>query len=66
MTLSDSGWHAGRCGARLVARANRPRPRGIQGDEVRVSSKKRDDLQGVIAILKKAVLDVAFQFVNYR
>ena len=38
----------------------------IQGDEVRVSSKKRDDLQAVIAMLKDADLDVALQFVNYR
>jgi cyclic-di-GMP-binding protein len=38
----------------------------IQGDEVRVTSKKRDDLQEVIAMLKKADLDVALQFVNYR
>ena len=38
----------------------------IQGDEVRVSSKKRDDLQAVIAMLKQADLDVALQFVNYR
>ena len=38
----------------------------IQGDEVRVSSKKHDDLQAVIAMLKKPDLDVALQFVNYR
>ena len=38
----------------------------IQGDEVRVTSKKRDDLQAVIALLKQADLDVALQFVNYR
>jgi hypothetical protein len=38
----------------------------IQGEEVRVTSKKRDDLQAVIAMLKKADLDVALQFVNYR
>jgi uncharacterized protein YajQ (UPF0234 family) len=38
----------------------------IQGDEVRVSSKKRDDLQAVIALLKNSDLDVALQFVNYR
>ena len=38
----------------------------IQGDEVRVSSKNRDDLQAVIALLKNADLDVALQFVNYR
>jgi cyclic-di-GMP-binding protein len=38
----------------------------IQGDEIRVSSKKRDDLQTIIALLKQADLDVALQFVNYR
>ena len=38
----------------------------IQGDEVRVSSKSRDDLQATMAILKGSDLDVALQFVNYR
>jgi cyclic-di-GMP-binding protein len=38
----------------------------IQGDQLRVSSKKRDDLQAVIALLKDAKVDVALQFVNYR
>ena len=38
----------------------------IQGDEIRVSSKKRDDLQEVIALLKGADLEVALQLVNYR
>jgi uncharacterized protein YajQ (UPF0234 family) len=38
----------------------------VQGDELRVSSKKRDDLQAVIALLKGKDLDVALQFVNYR
>ncbi|TNY38856.1 YajQ family cyclic di-GMP-binding protein [Thermomonospora catenispora] len=38
----------------------------IQGDELRVSSKKKDDLQQVIALLKGKDLDVALQFVNYR
>ena len=38
----------------------------IQGDQLRVSSKKKDDLQAVIALLKGADLDVALQFVNYR
>jgi cyclic-di-GMP-binding protein len=38
----------------------------IQGDEIRVSSKKRDDLQAVQALLRNANLDVALQFVNYR
>ena len=38
----------------------------ITGDELRVSSKSRDDLQAVIGLLKDADLDVALQFVNYR
>ncbi|QPL05788.1 MULTISPECIES: YajQ family cyclic di-GMP-binding protein [Actinomyces] len=38
----------------------------IQGDEVRVSSKSRDDLQAVIALLKGLDVDAALQFVNYR
>jgi cyclic-di-GMP-binding protein len=38
----------------------------IQGDELRVSSKSRDDLQSIIALLKEQDLDVALQFVNYR
>ncbi len=38
----------------------------IQGEEVRVSSKKRDDLQTVIALLKQSDVGVALQFVNYR
>jgi cyclic-di-GMP-binding protein len=38
----------------------------IQGDEIRVSSKKRDDLQAIQALLRGSDLDVALQFVNYR
>ncbi len=38
----------------------------IQGDELRVTGKSRDDLQAVIALLKGQDLDVALQFVNYR
>jgi uncharacterized protein YajQ (UPF0234 family) len=38
----------------------------IQGDELRVSSKSRDDLQQLIALLKGKDLDVDLQFVNYR
>ena len=38
----------------------------IQGEEIRVSSKKRDDLQAVQALLRGADLEVALQFVNYR
>jgi uncharacterized protein YajQ (UPF0234 family) len=38
----------------------------ITGDEVRVTSKSRDDLQDVIALLRAADLDFALQFTNYR
>jgi len=38
----------------------------VQGDELRVTSKKRDDLQTVIALVKEQDLDFAVQFVNYR
>ena len=38
----------------------------IQGDELRVSSKSRDDLQEVINLLKSSDLDVDLQFINYR
>ena len=38
----------------------------IQGDELRVTSKSRDDLQATMALLKGADLDVDLQFVNFR
>jgi uncharacterized protein YajQ (UPF0234 family) len=38
----------------------------IQGDELRVSSKSRDDLQSIIGLLKGADLPVDLQFTNYR
>jgi uncharacterized protein YajQ (UPF0234 family) len=45
-------------------------PKGVssqtQGDAVRVSAKKRDDLQAVIALLKGKDLGVPLQFTNFR
>ena len=38
----------------------------IQGDELRVQSKSRDDLQATMALLKGKDLDIALQFVNMR
>ena len=38
----------------------------IQGDQLRVSAKKKDDLQEVIALLKGKDFDFALQFTNYR
>lgn len=45
-------------------------PKGVssqtQGESVRVSSKKRDDLQAVMALLKGADLEIPLQFNNFR
>ena len=45
-------------------------PKGVssqnQGDSIRVSAKKRDDLQGVIAMLKAEDVGIPLQFQNFR
>ena len=38
----------------------------IQGDQLRVSAKKKDDLQAVISLLKESDFGIALQFINYR
>ena len=38
----------------------------IQGDQLRVTAKKKDDLQAVIAMLKQEDFGIALQFSNYR
>ena len=38
----------------------------IQGDAVRVSGAKKDDLQAAIQLVRKAVSDVPLQYVNFR
>ncbi len=38
----------------------------IQGEQVRVTGKKRDDLQAVMAYLKAADIDLPLQFNNFR
>ncbi len=38
----------------------------IQGDKVRVTGKKRDDLQGVMALLKESDIDMPLQYNNFR
>lgn len=38
----------------------------IQGEQVRVTGKKRDDLQEIIQMLKNSKLDLPLQFVNFR
>jgi hypothetical protein len=38
----------------------------IQGDELRVSGKKRDQLQDSIALIKALKIELPLQFVNFR
>lgn len=38
----------------------------IQGDQIRVTGKKRDDLQEVIAFLREAKVELPLQYVNFR
>ncbi|MFF6875461.1 MULTISPECIES: YajQ family cyclic di-GMP-binding protein [unclassified Streptomyces] len=57
--------------AKKVAKTIRDEgPKGVkaqvQGEELRVSSKSRDDLQAIITLLKGKDFDFAIQFVNYR
>jgi uncharacterized protein YajQ (UPF0234 family) len=57
--------------ARAIAKRIRDEgPKGvqaqIQGDQLRVTAKKKDDLQTVIRLLKEADFDLPLQFTNYR
>ncbi|WP_028926211.1 YajQ family cyclic di-GMP-binding protein [Pseudonocardia acaciae] len=57
--------------AKQIAKAVRDEgPKGvqaqIQGDQLRVSGKKKDHLQSVIALLKEKDFGIALQFTNYR
>jgi len=57
--------------AKKVAKVIRDEgPKGVQpqvqGEQLRVSAKKKDDLQAVIALLKGKEFDFALQFTNYR
>ena len=57
--------------ARKIAKLIRDEgPKGvqaqIQGDQLRVTGKKKDDLQAVITLLKQEDFGVALQFTNYR
>ena len=51
---------------KLVKDSKRKVQAQINGEKVRVTGKKRDDLQAVIALLKDAELDVPLQFDNFR
>ena len=51
---------------KLVKQAKLKVQVAIQGDQLRVTGKKRDDLQQVIGLLKEADVDLPLQFVNFR
>ena len=51
---------------KLIKQQKRKVQSSIQGDQVRVSGKKRDDLQAVMAMLKEKDFGIDMQFTNYR
>ncbi len=51
---------------RLIKDAKKKAQASIQGDTVRVSSKDRDELQSIIAMLRARDMGVDLQFTNYR
>jgi uncharacterized protein YajQ (UPF0234 family) len=51
---------------RMVKDSKKKAQASIQGDTVRISSKDRDELQGIIALLRGKDLGVDLQFTNYR
>jgi len=51
---------------KLIKEAKLKVQAAIQGDKVRVTGKKRDDLQNVIALLKDAKIDLPLQYNNFR
>jgi uncharacterized protein YajQ (UPF0234 family) len=54
----------------IVKKVKADGPKGVQvavqGDTVRISSKKKDDLQAVIALLRESDFGIPLQFTNYR
>ena len=57
---------AGRQVVRLLKESGLKVQAQVQGDKVRVTGKKRDDLQQAIALLRKSKVDVPLQFKNFR
>lgn len=51
---------------KLIKEAGLKVQAAIQGDQVRVTGKKRDDLQEVMAMLRSAKVAIPLQFVNFR
>ena len=57
---------AGRKIQRLVKDSKLKVQAQIQGDQIRVAGKKRDDLQEAISLIRKAELGLPLQFKNFR
>jgi len=51
---------------KLIKEANLKVQAAIQGEQIRVTGKKRDDLQAVIALLRGAKVAIPLQFLNFR
>ncbi len=56
----------GKAIVKLVKDAKLKVQASIQGDTVRVSGGKKDELQSVIALVRKSVTDLPLQFINFR
>ena len=57
---------AGRKVSRLIKDSKIKVQAQVQGDKVRITGKKRDDLQDAIAMLRKAEIGIPLQFTNFR
>lgn len=51
---------------KLIKEAGLKVQAAIQGEQIRVTGKKRDDLQEVIAMLRSATVAIPLQFINFR
>jgi cyclic-di-GMP-binding protein len=51
---------------KLIKGTKRKVQAAIQGDQVRVSGKNKDDLQSIIRLLKETDLNIDMQFTNFR
>ena len=51
---------------KLIKEANLKVQAAIQGEQVRVTGKKKDDLQAAIAMLREAKIEIPLQFENFR
>ena len=52
--------------AKLIKQSKTRVQAAIQGEQLRVTGKKRDDLQAIIALLKDANLEIPLQYKNFR